>query len=73
MCRLHTLRPKPKDPPYDMWGFGEVLLSLIPEGFPDDPEKHKRFVKMLHILAERGLWSHNVLLPLVLKQKNGSW
>ena len=41
---MHAVRPKPRDPSNNMWKTVDVLLSIVPEGFPDDTEKHKRFV-----------------------------
>ena len=45
LCRFHTVRPEGLEPVCNMWRFGDGLMTFIPEGFPEDPEKHKRYVK----------------------------
>ena len=41
---MHAVTLKPSDKAFDMRTMGDALVSMIPEGFPDDPEKHKRLV-----------------------------
>ena len=41
---MHALRSRPRDPSNNMWKTVDVLLSIVPEGVPDDTEKQKRFV-----------------------------
>ena len=45
MCRFHAVRPLGQEPVPGVWKLLENLVSLIPEGFPVDPDKQKRYSK----------------------------
>ena len=46
MCRLHAVRPVEQEPVPGVWKLLDNLVSLIPEGFPNDPDKQKRYVRV---------------------------
>ena len=46
MCRFHSARPEGLEPVCGQWKSADVRMTILPDGFPEDPEKHKRFAKI---------------------------
>lgn len=65
MCRLHAARFDNPPPGYEQqWKkYTFLLMRLSPDGFPDDPDKHKRYTQIIrpkHVLEkeQQELWDH---------------
>lgn len=64
ISRLHAIRPEGLAPNVDTWKtFCFRLLELSPEGFPDNSDKHKRYIELIQSKSQlqdelKGLWHH---------------
>lgn len=72
MCRLHAACPEGRKPTPEWKEYCFLLLDLSPDGFPENPEKHKRYTKLIKpkdVLRKEFelLWAHLDALKSPLK------